>query len=794
MNNFLISNLEKYFGYKEFRAGQEEIIAAILEKNDTLVVMPTGGGKSLCFQLPALLMQGTALVISPLIALMKDQYDVLIKKNYPVTYINSTLSNEEAKKRISNAIQGDYKLIYIAPERLTNPYFLEILSQLKISFLAVDEAHCISEWGHDFRPAYLNIANALQNINIPNIIALTATATPDVQKDIVEHLNMKKPKMLIKGFDRKNLTFVTEKIADKTGKILEILKNTKAGSTIIYCGSRKKTDEIYYSLIENGINAVKYHAGMTNEERKKNQDIFINDEVKIIVATNAFGMGIDKPDVRNVIHANLTGSIEAYYQEAGRAGRDGLPANCYLLHHYSDKKLQEFFINNSFPEKEEFVNIYDFIYLIKNFNNLANIEIANKLGISISQVTTIINHFENCGILEKLNEQKNIQMKFNYSKAEFYNYLQNTNQKNKNVLESLLRNFSEEIYFDFFEIDLLNFAKKYDLKQEEILNSLSDLDKIGIIDLKAQISANSFKLIQEKKQNIDKIGINFEKLQEQKNNSLNKLEKVIEYATTKSCKKNFILDYFNDKSYENVCGKCSSCNKIEKQNTDEIKIIVDAIFELNEKFGKYVLSQYLKGTKIDKIKQYDLNKGLNFGKLKKYDLGTINDLIDESIEYGFVNKSEGQFPILSLNRKGKLLQNPNIKSLNIDFSKKLDNFLNDFNFKKSKETKKNVNESFFENKSLALEIDNYFQKGFKIEEIASKYKMSNGLLAEIMQNAIEKSEKSFNFNNYTSKKQFENIKEIIQNRPGILLKDIQSQLSEPINFALLRIIVALVKK
>jgi len=337
--------LKRYFGYDEFRPMQKEIINNILNKNDSLVLMPTGGGKSICFQIPALKLNGITIVISPLISLMKDQVDSLQVNGISAEYLNSSLSYREIDN-IKNKIQNkEVKLLYIAPERLALESFKVFLMTLQIDLIAIDEAHCISEWGHNFRHEYRNL-KFLKTLfpNIP-IVALTATATTKVREDILKQLNLNNPKVFTSSFNRDNLKLIVAKKNKSFNKIVNLIKEHKDQATIIYCFSRKETERIASKLRERGFSALPYHAGLSNPIRKFNQEKFINDRVNIMVATIAFGMGIDKPDVRLVIHHTFSKSLEGYYQEIGRAGRDGLPSDCVLFYSYGDKRKHEFFID-----------------------------------------------------------------------------------------------------------------------------------------------------------------------------------------------------------------------------------------------------------------------------------------------------------------------------------------------------------------------------------------------------------------------------------------------------------------
>ncbi|AND41702.1 MULTISPECIES: DNA helicase RecQ [Cytobacillus] len=340
--------LKKYFGYTSFRPGQQDIIQNILSQNNTLGILPTGGGKSICFQIPALVLPGTAIVISPLISLMKDQVDALSLAGIPAAFINSTLSSAEYQHVMAGIRNGEYKLVYVAPERFGSMAFLELLNDISISAIVFDEAHCISQWGHDFRPSYRSVVEELNSLyQKPVIAALTATATRDVAEDIRRLLNIGEEHTFITGFARENLSFHVLKGVNKRDFILQTIKKHKNEAGIIYTSSRKETDQLYQFLKSKNCSAAKYHAGLKEEERKEAQNSFVYDESDIMIATNAFGMGIDKSNVRFVIHYNLPRNIEAYYQEAGRAGRDGVDSTCYLLFAPQDIQLQKFLIEES---------------------------------------------------------------------------------------------------------------------------------------------------------------------------------------------------------------------------------------------------------------------------------------------------------------------------------------------------------------------------------------------------------------------------------------------------------------
>ncbi|AQU80604.1 MULTISPECIES: DNA helicase RecQ [Planococcus] len=340
--------LQSHFGYESFRVGQEQAITQVFEGHNSICVMPTGGGKSICYQIPALVMEGTTIVVSPLISLMKDQVDALLAAGIPAAYINSSLDFDEVRETLMDVQRGAIKLLYIAPERLDSEMFLNELQGVHVPLIAVDEAHCISQWGHDFRPSYRLISRMTELFpNNPTVLALTATATPQVREDICRILNIEEQHTIMTGFERPNLTFSVIRGQDRERFVKEyVVKNDKEAG-IIYAATRKTVDSVYEMLLKKGIKAAKYHAGMPDHERKSGQERFLNDEVTVMVATNAFGMGIDKSNIRFVIHYQLPKNMESYYQEAGRAGRDGLPSECIVLYASQDVQTQRFLIDQA---------------------------------------------------------------------------------------------------------------------------------------------------------------------------------------------------------------------------------------------------------------------------------------------------------------------------------------------------------------------------------------------------------------------------------------------------------------
>lgn len=400
--------LQGAFGFEEFLEGQAEIVEKILASRDGLVVMPTGGGKSLCYQLPALCLEGVTIVVSPLIALMKDQVDALVEKGVAATLINSTLSHSEQRERIERMIAGDYKLVYVAPERFRAEGFVSAMREVKVALFAIDEAHCLSQWGHDFRPDYLRLGKARGTLGSPQCVAFTATATPVVRKDIVSVLELEEPFQIVTGFARANLSFNITPVETKAAKFRrtrEVLEEHRTG--IVYCATRKRVEEVAETLNSWGVKCIGYHGGMKEEEREDTQNRFIRREVDVAVATNAFGMGIDRSDVRFVIHFEVPGSVEAYYQEAGRAGRDGEAAHCELLWNYADTRTQEFFLEGGNPGYGTICQVYQFFHEEANEEQEVHASIEEitsavevKNGMAVSSALAVLGR---AGYLERFN-------------------------------------------------------------------------------------------------------------------------------------------------------------------------------------------------------------------------------------------------------------------------------------------------------------------------------------------------------------------------------------------------------
>lgn len=559
----LKSALEKYYGFSEFRPGQEEIIKDILDGKDVIGIMPTGGGKSLCFQLPSLIMDGVAVVISPLIALMKDQVDGLNKKNIPATFINSSISENEIRNRLEIIKSGQCKILYIAPERFYSREFTERLKNIKISLFAIDEAHCISEWGHDFRPSYLKLKNAIDLLNNPSVLALTATATQEVRYDIKKQLNLKDPSIYITGFDRPNLRYYTQRCgeAEKIEHILNFLQ-TNEGPGIIYMGTRDKVNGMSNLLEDNGIGAYPYHAGLDAEERKQIQDDFMNEKKKIIVATNAFGLGIDKPNIRFVIHFDIPGTLESYYQESGRAGRDGKPADCILFYSPQDRFLREFFLQGENPSSKIIKEIYSILKIQSGDTILFTYkEITEQLSESVPEMTvsTALKILEKYGIIDRPQERTiTAYLKFLQPERIIREMVSPKAKTQQKFIDHLIANFSGELE-EGININLDELLGGIEVKKDTVTRLMKKLKEEGAVIYEPPFRGSEVRLLKDiHPRDLEQV-IDFKTLREKKERNYGKLDTMEEYVYHRACRRKFILDYFGDNMGSNRCGNCDNC-------------------------------------------------------------------------------------------------------------------------------------------------------------------------------------------------------------------------------------------
>ncbi|MCK5510003.1 RecQ family ATP-dependent DNA helicase [Candidatus Parcubacteria bacterium] len=553
--------LKLHYGFDSFRPGQEQVIDNILREESTLVIMPTGGGKSLCFQLPALVLKGVTVVVSPLIALMKDQVDNLEKVGIPATFINSSISPVETSARLNALKNGSYKLLYVAPERFYSKEFLNALKEIKVSLFAIDEAHCVSQWGHDFRPAYLRIKNAIELLGNPTVIALTATATPKVKNDIIKQLDLKNPKIVITGFARPNLQFgvIQAKEAQKSQLALDAINGLPNECGIIYVSTRARVDSLLQFLLGNNIEAAGYHAGMDTEERKWTQNNFLSGKIKVIVATNAFGMGIDKSDVRYVVHYDMPGTIESYYQEAGRAGRDGKQSFCLLLFNSRDRALHEFFIKGDNPPADVIKEIYNLLLSYESDSVLITYaELSDMLldDIPDMAIGTSLKILEKEGYIARVREKKNNSyLKFLQNFQIIRNLIGTRAKKQIIAVDALEKKFTDEL-LQGSELNLEEISNIIDIKKETLLRLIKKLVENDLAKYRPPSKGTEIKILKK----IDACDLNIDTgaLKEKLKSAYKKLDKIEEYAYTANCRQKFILDYFGETN-PIACGKCDSC-------------------------------------------------------------------------------------------------------------------------------------------------------------------------------------------------------------------------------------------
>ena len=585
--------LKQYWGYDSFRPMQEDIINSALQKKDTLALMPTGGGKSICFQVPAMATDGLCLVVSPLIALIKDQVQNLNSKGIKALAVYSGMSYQQIDIALDNAIYGDFKFLYVSPERLHTPLFKERVRRMQINYLVVDEAHCISQWGYDFRPAYLEIKEIKNIIGDVPVIALTATATKSVAEDIMRILGFEEKNVISSGFERKNLSYVVRNVDDKFGNMLKVC-NGVPGTGIIYVRERKRCEEISSFLRQNGITADFYHAGLSKELRNAKQDAWKNDQIRVIVATNAFGMGIDKPDVRFVVHYDLPDSLEAYFQEAGRAGRDGKRSYATLLWNSTDISRLRQIHTISFPDIQYIKDVYQkvFIYLnipyeegrdtVSKFNL---IEFSKKFSLNSVSAYYAIKYLEQEGYWELTDEMDNpSKIMFMVGRDELYK-VQIDNPELDKFIKSVLRIYTA-LFSRITPIDEEYIARCTMDSVMGVKEKLKQLSKLRIIKYIPKVRTpliimNTERLVE------SNLYISQKRYEERKGMFQKRIESIISYVKeTGECRSRMLIDYFGQPA-DNDCGICDVClkNKNLKGGNDKRKEVQQHILDIISNAG-----------------------------------------------------------------------------------------------------------------------------------------------------------------------------------------------------------------
>jgi ATP-dependent DNA helicase RecQ len=557
--------LKTYWGFDDFRELQEDIIQSVCDGQDTLALMPTGGGKSLTFQIPSLAMEGICLVVTPLVALMKDQVENLKQHGIRAAAIYSGMTRQEIVLTLDNCHYGDFKFLYVSPERLSTDLFRDRIVNMDVNLIAVDEAHCISQWGYDFRPSYLNIAQIRTLLPTVPVLALTATATPSVVEDIQERLHFRKPNVFRKSYERPNLAYVVRQTEDKEKELLHILDRTP-GSAIVYVGSRKFAKELAVLLRKNGVSADHFHAGLTNESKDAKQKAWKSGSCRVIVATNAFGMGIDKSDVRIVVHMDPPESIEAYFQEAGRAGRDGKKAFAVLLYHKSDSTRLKKHLSDSFPSKESIRKVYEslaFYYQLAAGTGAGAMfafdltDFCTKFKFNYLHAFNALKILEQAGYLELTDELDNpSRVYFLTGRDALYQYKVD-DALSDDLLQVLLRSYTG-LFTDFIPIQEELLAKRLGATTDQVYQRLIGLSRLGIIHYIPR-KKSPYVIYTVAREETERIALHKEVYEDRKERSKNRVQALLTYATENQvCRSRQLLLYFGQDKVKN-CGQCDVC-------------------------------------------------------------------------------------------------------------------------------------------------------------------------------------------------------------------------------------------
>jgi ATP-dependent DNA helicase RecQ len=675
--------LQHHFGYPAFRPGQDSIVRAVLERQNVLAVMPTGGGKSICYQIPAVLFEGLTIVVSPLISLMQDQVAALERARIRATFINSMLDYGEVMDRLDKARNGWYKLMYVAPERFGSRTFVERMKGIRIEMFAVDEAHCISEWGHDFRPSYTRLRDAIASLGTPQVVALTATATPDVRHDIQLQLELRDPKIIVRGFNRENLTFRVMHGANKRDEIVRTAMSGDCG--IVYAGTRNTVEELAIMLRTHGVPAEAYHAGLQNTERKEVQQRFMDGRTRVIVATTAFGMGIDKPDVRFVVHHDMPSTLEQYYQEAGRAGRDGKESVCTLLYHPKDRGLPEFFIRNTYPDRVLIQKVYAQLHhfagnqLGQTHDGLVALtasSLVSMIGnVSETAVRGALDVLERDGYIRRISESytdSTVRFLLQPDRMRMW-LIESAMPEVQPVATALLRTVGAAAFFDPLSFSLDDLGNNCGCKVEDLLPALRRLHEDEIIDFLPGIKGSGIVLLGTRVPAQD-LAIDYAAIEKRMRHQLEKLRAVEHYITGTACRRNIVLEYFDEDTISGVCGKCDTCTSTVIDLGDAAgedafdryhPLVLHCAAETGGRFGRTTLADILRGAETRRIAQFRLFEASAYGKMKNVDKRLVFETIDTLLAMGWLAQSASLRPSIYITEAGRAHLGYEVKQMHL---------------------------------------------------------------------------------------------------------------------------------